>query len=105
MAALIDVVRQGYTHLQHRSDLRRCAVPVTGPLIKSSTFTTVSCKSGCDGVMTVSQMSEEHPYAAKRRSQNVITNFCDPPPGVDVSSRQSREPAYFLTGGFYFKFH
>ena len=49
-------------------------------------------------------MSEGHPYTAKRmESQNVITNFCDPPLGVDVSSRQSREPAYFLTGGFYLR--
>ena len=109
MAALIDVVRQGYTHFTARSrtfDGVLCLQP-TAPFIKSSTITEaieLLQESGCDSVTTVSQITEGHPYTAKRmESQNVITNFCDPPPGVDVSSRQSREPAYFLTGGFYLR--
>ena len=109
MAALIDVVRHGYTHfkLHGRTFEGVLCLQPTAPFIKSSTITEaieLLQESGCDSVTTVAQISEGHPYTAKRmESQNVITNFCDPPRGLDISSRQSREPAYFLTGGFYLR--
>jgi len=49
-------------------------------------------------------VTQGHPHIAKRlTAQNVITDFCPPPPGADVSSRQSREPAYYMTGGFFLR--
>ncbi|MEK9722733.1 MAG: acylneuraminate cytidylyltransferase family protein [Rhodospirillaceae bacterium] len=113
-AALIDVVRQGYqffTDQGRNFDGVLCFQP-TAPFVKPSTIEQaieLLSESQCDSVTTVSQMTQGHPYVAKRlgsqntESQNVITNFCEPPPGVDISSRQSREPAYFLTGGFYLR--
>ena len=108
-AALIDVVRQGYEHFTdqgRRFDGVLCLQP-TAPFIRPATIIEaieLLQESGCDSITTVSEMSEGHPYTAKRmESQNVITNFCDPPPGVDVSSRQSRETSYYMTGGFYLR--
>ncbi len=108
-AALIDVVRQGYWHFTNQGrkfDGVLCFQP-TAPFVKSSTISEaieLLNESGCDSVTTVSEVMQGHPYIAKRmESQNVITNFCDPPPGADISSRQSRETAYFLTGGFYLR--
>jgi len=108
-AALIDVVRHGHDHFKAQGrhfDGVLCLQP-TAPFIKSSSIDEAAElleKSGCDSVTTVSEITQGHPYIAKRlETQNVITNFCDPPPGVDISSRQSRETAYFLTGGFYLR--
>ena len=94
-ASLADVVVHGYRYFKNRGrefDAVLCLHP-TGPFIKSSTISAaieLLLESKCDSVTTVSQMTQGHPHIAKRlTAQNVITNFCPPPPGADVSSRQS----------------
>lgn len=108
-AALMDVIRHAYEFYKdggRQFDAVLCLQP-TAPYIKSSTIDEaidLLKETECDSVTTVAEITQGHPYIAKRmESQNVITNFCDPPPGADVSSRQSRETAYFLTGGFYLR--
>ena len=108
-AALIDVIRDAHAHF--KADGRNfggvlCLQP-TAPFISSQTIDEaidLLSETGCDSITTVAEITQGHPYIAKRlETQNVITNFCDPPPGADISSRQSREAAYFLTGGFYLR--
>ncbi|MDP6896829.1 MAG: acylneuraminate cytidylyltransferase family protein [Rhodospirillales bacterium] len=108
-ASLADVVVHGYRYFKNRGrefDAVLCLHP-TGPFIKSSTISAaieLLLESKCDSVTTVSQMTQGHPHIAKRlTAQNVITDFCPPPPEADVSSRQSREPAYHMTGGFFLR--
>ncbi len=60
--------------------------------------------TGCDSVVSIAEIVKGHPYIAKRRMQDGrISDFSPIPPGAVVSPRQSREKAYYLTGGFYIR--
>ena len=108
-ATLIDAVRNVYNYYLKtgRSYDYVMSIQPTAPFITAQTIEAaieLIDDSGCDTVTSVAEITQGHPYIAKRMgSQNVITNFCEAPPGVDISSRQVRETAYFLTGGFYLR--
>ncbi len=108
-ATLIDVVRHVYNYYLEigRSFDYVMSIQPTAPFLSAQTIEAaieLIDESGCDTVTSVAEITQGHPYIAKRmESQNVITSFCEPPPGVDISSRQVREKAYFLTGGFYLR--
>lgn len=60
--------------------------------------------SGCTSVTAISEMKVGHPYIAKRlKSGNAIEPFCDIPKGIDISRRQAREKAYYMTGAIYMR--
>ena len=61
-------------------------------------------ETGCDSVTTIAEITKGHPYISKRmKTGNIIEPFIPVPKEVDNSQRQSREKAYYLTGGFYLR--
>ena len=61
-------------------------------------------ETGCDSVTTVAEVTQGHPYITKRfLGDHVIEAFVGIPRNVDISNRQVREKAYYLTGGFYLR--
>lgn len=79
----------------------------TDPFIETKTIDDAIglwLKTNCDSVTTIAEFSRGHPYIAKRlKRDNVIEAFCSIPENEDLSRRQTRERAYYLTGGLYLR--
>lgn len=60
--------------------------------------------TSCDSVTTVAEVIKGHPYITKRfKPGNIIESFCVIPDGLDISRRQNREKAYYMTGAVYMR--
>jgi CMP-N-acetylneuraminic acid synthetase len=60
--------------------------------------------SNCDSVVSVAEVKCGHPYITKRIFPDTsYENFCSIPEDAVVTPRQSREKAYYLTGGLYIR--
>ena len=79
----------------------------TAPLIKSKTIENVINKlidSDFTSIITVSEMTQGHPYTAKRLlPSGVVESFVDVPEDAVTFPRQKREPAFFTNGAIYLR--
>ena len=79
----------------------------TAPLIGTDTIDKTIDKfvgSGFSSIVTVSEMTQGHPYTAKRLLENGgIEEFVAVPEGVITFPRQKREKAYFINGAIYLR--
>lgn len=108
-APLMAVVLHAY-HFFKSADLPHDAVlslQPTCPFLTGQTIDQVVevwLASGCESVVTVSEISKGHPYIAKRLlAGNRLEEFLPIPEGTVVAPRQKREKAYYLTGGMYLR--
>ena len=61
-------------------------------------------RTGCDSVTSVAQSEGVHPYTVKRLGEDgSLTPFQPIPPGAKLGNRQTRDKAYYLTGGLYLR--
>ena len=109
VAPLIAVVLHAYNYFKEKSiqyEAVLCLQP-TCPFLQHETIDKVIelwLRTGCESVVTVSEIQQGHPYIAKRLfSDNAIRDFCPIPEGAVVGPRQKREKAYYLTGGIYLR--
>jgi CMP-N-acetylneuraminic acid synthetase len=108
-APLIAVVLHAYNYFKEKNIQYDAVLSLqpTCPFLHHETIDQVIklwFRTGCESVVTVSEIMSGHPYIAKRLLQdNVIENFCIIPEGYVVGSRQQREKAYYLTGGIYLR--
>ena len=79
----------------------------TSPFITSETIDKaiqLFIEKSCTSVITVSEISDGHPYTAKKiTDEGGIVNFCDIPKGAITFPRQLREPAYSPNGAIYLR--
>jgi len=79
----------------------------TAPLIQSKTIENTISKlydSDFTSIITVSELTQGHPYTAKRLLPNgVVESFVDVPEDAVTFPRQKREPAYFTNGAIYLR--
>ncbi len=79
----------------------------TSPLISTTTIDKVIdtyTQTSCTSVITMSEMTQGHPYTAKRISEDgTLSDFCDIPEGTITFPRQSREVAYSPNGAIYLR--
>jgi len=79
----------------------------TAPLIKSKTIENAINKlidSDFTSIITVSEMTQGHPYTAKRLlPDGVVESFSDIPEDAVTFPRQKREPAFFTNGAIYLR--
>jgi CMP-N,N'-diacetyllegionaminic acid synthase len=108
-APLIEVVLHAYNFFKDKDiqyDAVICMQP-TCPFLRHETIDQVIevwFRTGCESVVTVSEIINGHPYIAKRLlPDNMIENFCLIPEGAIIGPRQKREKAYYLTGGIYLR--
>jgi N-acylneuraminate cytidylyltransferase/CMP-N,N'-diacetyllegionaminic acid synthase len=79
----------------------------TSPFISASTIDraiSTYIYTKCTSVITVSEMTNGHPYTAKRVSKDgVLSDFCNIPEDAVTFPRQSREAAYSPNGALYLR--
>lgn len=77
--------------------------PLITPEIIDSTIELL-VKTGCDSVVTVSEIKHGHPYRAKKQcADGRLENFCNEFDGDRFINRQERPPAYAYTGAVYLR--
>jgi CMP-N,N'-diacetyllegionaminic acid synthase len=108
-APLLAVVKNAYDYYVNLGIYFDAVLSIqpTCPFTSSRTIDNVIktwSDTECESVMTVSEMTQGHPFTAKRLTKKmIISDFCDIPPNTILAPRQKREKAYFPTGGLYLR--
>jgi CMP-N-acetylneuraminic acid synthetase len=77
--------------------------PLITPDIIDSTIE-LFVNTGCDSVVTVSEIKHGHPYRAKKlHDDGKLENFCKEFDGDQFINRQERPPAYAYNGAIYLR--
>lgn len=77
--------------------------PLITPVIIDSVIE-LFVNTGCDSVVTVSEIKHGHPYRAKKmHSDGRLENFCTEFDGEKFFNRQERPPAYAYNGAIYLR--
>jgi CMP-N-acetylneuraminic acid synthetase len=106
---LIAVVQHAYNYFKERNIVYDAVLSLqpTCPFLHYGTIDKVIevwLQTGCESVVTISEIMKGHPYIAKRlHSDSIIEDFCIIPEGAVMGPRQKREKAYYLTGGIYLR--
>ena len=106
---LIAVIQHAYNYFKERNIVYDAVLSLqpTCPFLHHETIDEVIevwLQTGCESVVTVSEIMKGHPYIAKRlHPDGVIEDFCVIPEGAVMGPRQKREKAYYLTGGIYLR--
>ena len=107
--SLIAVIQHAYNHFKERNIVYDAVLSLqpTSPFLHYETIDQVIevwLQTGCESVVTISEIMKGHPYIAKRlHSDSIIEDFCIIPEGAVMGPRQKREKAYYLTGGIYLR--
>lgn len=106
---LIAVVQHAYNYFKEKNIVYDAVLSLqpTCPFLHYETVDQVIeiwLQTGCESVVTVSEIMKGHPYIAKRlQLDSTIEDFCIIPEGAVTGPRQKREKAYYLTGGIYLR--
>ena len=106
---LIAVIQHAYNHFKERNIVYDAVLSLqpTCPFLRYEIVDQVIevwLQTGCESVVTVSEIMKGHPYIAKRlQPDSIIEDFCIIPEGAVMGPRQKREKAYYLTGGIYLR--
>jgi len=108
-APLLAVVKHSYDYYKKKNIHFDAVMSIqpTNPFTSTDTIDKIIKlweNSGCDSITTVAEMTQGHPYTAKRlNDEMMVKSFCKIPKGAILAPRQKREKAYYPTGGIYLR--